>query len=178
MPILHYLIILLQAQYLKEQGTETLYCQGLKAYKDKFVQLKLSAVARLAKTMAVEFLADSFAQYEKMFMSHKFKIQKLVDTHLETEQFFPMVLASLNRTLLLELEVTLQPSLIETHDLYCKLGKKGEQLYETLILLPGLKNAFRKAEKSFTADLRASDFLTKDHESTLRDLFEKHYRAL
>lgn len=88
------------------------------------------------------------------------------------------MLTSLNRTLLLELEVTLQPSLIETHGLYCKLGKRGEQLYDTLILLPGLKNAFRKAEKSFTADLRASDFLTKDHESTLRDLFEKHYRGL
>lgn len=74
MPILRYLIILLQAQYLKEQGTETLYCQGLKAYKDKFVQLKLSTVAGLAKTAAIDFLATSFTQYEKMFMSHKVKI--------------------------------------------------------------------------------------------------------
>lgn len=80
--------------------------------------------------------------------------------------------------MLMELEVTLQPSLIEIHGWYLLLGKRGEQLYESLILLPGLKNAFRQAEKNFIVDLKASQFLNKDHQFILKEMFVQHYKRL
>ena len=113
-----------------------------------------------------------------MFLSHKPKVQRLVDAHLETETFFPAVLRSLNSTLLDELRENLQPRLNEVHGLYAKLGSRGEALFEKLILVPSLKDAFRQAEKGFTADLQASQFLIKDHDRILSGLFDRHYASL